>query len=128
MSQSKSFWDHPIEKIEEALSIRKQMAALQEKLSSLFSSDDEPATKGTSATGKGKRGGKRTMSPETIAKMRASQQARWANKKGSSVASDKAPASTAKKKKRKLSPEGRARIVAALKARHAAAKEKKAEK
>src|SRR5438270_5615536 len=84
---SKSFWEHPIATIEEALSIRKQIAALQDKLSSLFDSDDEPATKSKSSTRKG-----RKMSPATIARMRASQQARWAKKKGSSAATTKAPA------------------------------------
>ena len=115
---SKSFWDHPIEKIEEALSIRKQIAALQDTLSDLFGSEDKPATTRKTSPRKGKR----TMSAATIAKMRASQQARWAKKRAMSPASAKAPAA-APKKKRKLSPEGRARIVAALKARWAKKKQ-----
>ena len=73
---------------------------------------------------------KRKMSPATIAKMRASQQARWA-KKTVNVVSPldtivKSTTKLAKKTKRKLSPEGRASIVAAMKARWAA--KKKAEK
>jgi hypothetical protein len=32
-SPSKSFWDHPVAKLEEALSIRKQIASLQDTLS-----------------------------------------------------------------------------------------------
>jgi len=41
---SPSFWDHPIEKLEEALNLKKQIHALQAKLSSLFGGDDEEAT------------------------------------------------------------------------------------
>ena len=59
--------------------------------------------------------GKRFVSAESRAKMAAAQHARWARNNPS------APAN-APKKKGGLSPEGRARIVAALKARHAAAK------
>jgi hypothetical protein len=58
--------------------------------------------------------------------MAAAQHARWARKNGASAAPVAAPvkASASKPAKRKggLSPEGRARIVAALKARHAAAR------
>ena len=60
-------------------------------------------------------GGKRKFSEATKAKMRASQQARWAKIKGRAAK----PASAAPKKKRKLSAEGRAAIVAASKARWA---------
>jgi len=64
--------------------------------------------------------GKRFVSAESRAKMAAAQRARWARKNGAS-----APAAKPVKKKGGLSPEGRARIVAALKARHAAAKKAK---
>ena len=77
MPKSISFWNHPINKIEEALSIRKQIAALQAKLSGMFGSTDEDEPK---PAVKDKRSGKRTMSAATIAKMRAAQQARWAKK------------------------------------------------
>ena len=112
MPKSISFWNHPINKIEEALSIRKQIAALQAKLSGMFgaANEDEPAVEG-------KRGGKRTVSAATIAKMRAAQQARWANKRGA-TASKVAPARPAKKTG-KMSAAGRAAIVAAQKARWA---------
>lgn len=62
------------------------------------------------------RGGKRTFSEATKAKMRAAQKARWAKLKG------KAPAAatvSAPKKQRKMSAAGRAAIVAAAKARWA---------
>ena len=68
------------------------------------------------------RGGKRTMSEATKAKMRASQQARWAKlkgKSGSSPAPVAVPAPTAPKKKRKMSAAGKANIRAAVKARWA---------
>lgn len=66
--------------------------------------------------------GKRFVSAESRAKMAAAQHARWARKNGASVVTTAKPV----KKKGGLSPEGRARIVAALKARHAAAKKAKA--
>jgi hypothetical protein len=116
MPKSISFWNHPINKIEEALSIRKQIAALQAKLSGMFgaANEDEPAVKG-------KRGGKRTMSAATIAKMRAAQQARWAKKRGTTVTSAEiaAPAEPTKKGKRTMSAEARERIAAAQRARWA---------
>lgn len=119
-----SFWDHPIEKLEEALHLKKQIHALQEKLSSLFSSDETPAADQAAPAAKVSkpRGGKRVFSAATRAKMAASQKARHARKLGSAAPAPKAaPANAAAGgKKRNLSAEGRARIVAALKARHAA--------
>jgi hypothetical protein len=116
-----SFWDHPIEKLEEALHLKKQIHALQAKLSSLFGFDGDEVNNGrvaVAAKAPKARGGKRVFSAATRAKMAASQRARHAR----SLAGGAAPATKAVqgKKKRNLSPEGRARIVAALKARHAA--------
>lgn len=68
------------------------------------------------------RGGKRTFSAATKAKMAAAQKARWAKLKGEPAA---APAPAAKKK-RKMSAAGRAAIVAAAKARWARVKAAKA--
>src|SRR5260221_1340581 len=84
MPQTKSFWDHPIDTIEEALSIRKQIGALQEKLSSLFG--DHPPS--TASSSKPRR---RTMSAAARAKIAAAQRARWAKSKGTSSAASKAP-------------------------------------
>jgi hypothetical protein len=120
MSQSKSFWDHPIATIEEALSLKKQIAALQEKLGSLFGSDDgeKPKTKTIS-----KKGGKRTMSVEARERIAAAQRARWAKSKGTpTVAPKTATKAAATPKKEGLSPEGRAKLAAAMKARWAARK------
>ena len=67
------------------------------------------------------RGGKRTFSAATKAKMAAAQKARWAAKKGTADATKAvATASTpAPKKKRKMSAAGKANIRAAVKARWA---------
>lgn len=61
------------------------------------------------------RGGKRTFSAATKAKMRVAQQARWAKIKGKAGKTS----ATAPKKRRKLSAAGRAAIVASAKARWA---------
>lgn len=108
------FWDHPIENLEEALTIRKQIAALQKKLSNLFGSDDQgPATKRG-----GRKAGKRTMSTEARERIAAAQRARWAKLKGTSAtASKSATKSASASKRRGITPEGRARLAAAMKAR-----------
>src|SRR4051812_18373916 len=99
MSKS-SFWDHPIEKLEEALHLKKQIHALQEKLSSLFGSDDENAASGQGAVKVPKtRGGKRVFSAATRAKMAASQKARHAAKSGGTTPT---PAAATGKQKRNL--------------------------
>lgn len=69
------------------------------------------------------RGGRRTFTAATKAKMAAAQKARWAAKKKgvveSAVAPVAVPAPTATKKKRKMSAAGKANIIAAVKARWA---------
>src|SRR5688572_25316173 len=104
MSQSNSFWDHPIDKLEEALSLRKQIATLQDKLSGMFSSSESKPTATTSTAPRGRRGGKRTVSPEARARMAASQKARWAKlnqaKGGSSSTSSPAAGRAAQGSKR----------------------------
>ena len=113
MPQS-SFWDHPIDKLEQALSIRKQIAALQDKLSKLFGSDGgkTPKAKATAS----KRGGKRTMSAEARERIAAAQRARWAKSKGATTVAPKAKAKSAPASKKKgITPEGRAKLAAAMK-------------
>ena len=67
-----------------------------------------------------KRGGRRTFSAATKAKMAAAQKARWAVRKGVTVAATPATSSApAPKEKRKMSAAGRANIRAAVKARWA---------
>jgi hypothetical protein len=110
-----SFWEHPIDRLEEALSIRKQIAALQSKLGSLFGSDAPPST----AT---RKGGRRRMSPAARARIAAAQRARWAKQKGTTAAVAEIAVLTGSPKrrgKRIMAPEARERIAAAQRARWA---------
>lgn len=67
-----------------------------------------------------KRGGKRTFSAATKAKMAAAQKARWAKLKGkTTIPATASPSAPAVKKKRKMSAAGKANIRAAVKARWA---------
>ena len=104
--------------LRQALQLREQIEALQQKLGSILGGKESPPA----ASKKGKQGrpaGKRTVSPEARAKIAAAQQARWARVK--SAASPKAKAKTAAKKKG-ITAEGRARLSAAMQARWAAKK------
>ena len=79
------------------------------------------------------RGGKRTFSAATKAKMAAAQKARWAKKKGTADATKAVVPATpstsapAPKKKRKMSAAGKANIRAAVKARWAKVEAAKAQ-
>lgn len=106
-----SFQDLTTAQLKQALQIREQIESLREKLDALLGGA------GSSSTPK-KKVGKRTMSPATIEKMRAAQQARWAQLKGASTPV-KAPIKMVAKKK-VMSPEAKAKIAAAMKARWAA--------
>ena len=106
MSTSNSFWDHPIANIEEALHIRKQIDALQTRLSKLVG--------GTFTTlapkkSRGRKAGSTNKSP-TAATISA--------KTGTTPGKAKG----AVKKRTGLTPEGRARLAASMKARWAARK------
>jgi hypothetical protein len=110
--------------LQKALRIAEQIKKLEEELATVLGWEVGNGKKISASIPKAeRRGGKLVMSAETRAKMAASQQARWAGKKGPSTgpALEAAKAGKPAKKKRKLSAEGRARIVAALKARWAAA-------
>ena len=108
-----SIWDHPIETIEKALHIRKQIEVLEAKLREIYGDGRQPLFTEKPASGvKDGRKGKR--SPATIAKMKAAQQARWAKNKGAAPSPVKAT-----KKKHKFSAESRAKMAAAQKARWA---------
>ena len=137
MSKSNSsFWDHPISTIEKAVGIRKQIEALQSSLSQILGGAKEYVT--TAATGADRRKGKRSAAAR--AKMAAAQKARWAKKRAGTVATKApkaakgtkapkaakaAPAAKGPKKKRTMSPEARARIAAAQRARWAKQKASK---
>jgi hypothetical protein len=97
-----------LKKLEEAVGIRRQMEALEKRLSSLLE---------TSASRlRGQEGGKK-MSAATRAKIAAATRARWAKRKGTTV----------KSKKGGLTPAGRKRLSQLMKARWAA-KRKAAQK
>ena len=99
---SNSFWNHPIANIEEALHIRKQIDALQERLTKLVGGAIDivaPAKK------RGRKKGQKNA-PKAVATPAPSALKR---KKGS-------------KRKGGLTPEGRAKLAAAMKARWAARK------
>ena len=105
---SKFFWDHPIETIEKALHIRKQIEALNASLNELYGDGTQPLVIETPIRANDKRKGKRSAA--TRARMKAAQQARWAKKKGLSVAK-------AAKKRRVVSKASRAKMAAAQRAR-----------
>lgn len=116
-----SFWEHPIDRLEEALSIRKQIATLQDKLGSLFGGD-APAS-----TGGSRKGGRRRMSPAARSRIAAAQRARWAKQKGTTATGSGSALSAGRAKrrgKRTMSPEARERIAAAQRARWAKVKGK----
>jgi len=155
MSSLEAFLNHPIETLERALHIRRQIDQLNKVLKELFG--PTPVTlAGVQTTIPKKRGrpskakasvvaleghevgnglaasepkNKRKMSAAAKAKIAAAQRARWAKQKGTAgplmAVAMEMEEPKAKKKKRKLSPESRARIVAAVKARWAKAKKAK---
>ena len=114
-----------IAQLKQAITIAEQIEKLQTELAGLVGGSSSTASILKSASVSPlKKKGKRTMSPETIAKMRAAQQARWAKKKGTSgtaaaAAAPKAKATGTRKKRKTMSLEARAKIAAAAKARWA---------
>ena len=128
--------DLSLERLKEAVSIREQIDALQQRLSSLFggssqSSPRESTSSGesgaTTSPGRGRgrgRGGRRTMSPETRAKLAEAARRRWAS--GGNIGNNAggksggAKARGGAKRERRLSPAGRKAISDAMKARWAA--------
>ena len=118
-----------IEQLKQGLSISERIAALEAELKAIFGGSTSPNTtskvKATSGKVDGRRGKK---SPETIAKMRAAQRARFAmlrTAKGKTPSNQPDPAKVAtpaKKKRKPMSPEAKAKIADAMKARWAAAK------
>ena len=103
-----------LSQLQRGLAISEQIAALETELAAIFNGavPTKATPTMTAAQGDGRKG---KRSAATIAKMKASQQARWAKVKAPVVS--KAPV-----KKGGMSAEGRARIVAAQKARWAAKK------
>ena len=121
MSSLNDFLNHPIETLERALHIRKQIDRLNEALTELFG--PAPISLAGVQTEVPKRKGKRTMSAAGRARVAAAQPARWAKVKGSE------PAVTAKapmlKPKGRFSAAHRAKLAASAKARWARLKARK---
>jgi hypothetical protein len=107
-----SFLKHPIETLEQALHIRRQIDALQQQLSSLFGNHPPSLDAIPLKSGRVAKTGKRTMSPEARERIAAAQRARWAKSKGSSTAVAK-PAGKTTSGKRFVSAESRAKMAAA---------------
>ena len=144
MSSLDAFLNHPIETLEKALHIRRQIDQLNGVLKELFG-PSPVSLAGIQTSTPAKRGRPRKvmvdpspavearkprkMSAAGRARIVAAQKARWAqvkaNKSPVVVEAPQEKVSSTKKKKRKLSPEARARIVAAVKARWAKAKKAK---
>ena len=101
-----------LKKLEEAVGIRRQMEALEKRLSSLLE-DSVPSLRGGES-------GKR-VSASTRAKLAAAAKARWAMRRGQGTAS------SINSKKGGLTPAGRKRLSQIMKARWAA-KRKAAQK
>src|SRR5690349_7367655 len=112
------FLNHPIETLERALHIRRQIDQLNESLKELLGSTSASLLEVLPAT-MTKRRGRRKMSAAARAKIAAAQRARWAKQKGTA---SEAPAPKAKNKGGGMSAAGRARIAAAQKARWAKVK------
>jgi hypothetical protein len=113
-TSSSSFWDHPVKNIEEALHIRKQIEALQDKLSKIIGGTLNNITPAEPKTPKSKK---------TAAAKPTSQ----TSKAPAASASKSATKKPAAKKKSTMSPEARAKIAEAQKARWAAKREAAAE-
>jgi len=117
--------------LRQALQLSEQIESLQQRLNSILGGggSSTPSSSTKSAAGGSSLKG-RKLSPATLRKMRAAQQARWekirgGNAGGASKAAgaSKSAASTQKKKSGGgMTPEQRARISATLKARWAAKK------
>src|SRR5947209_11542997 len=109
MAKEHSFWNAPVDRLKEALDIRTQIAALEDKLSSLFGGTSRKSSVGS-------RKGRRTMSPEGRARVAAAQRARWAKQKGEATS---APPRKGQRGRRSMSAAARAKIAQAQRARWA---------
>jgi len=141
MANQSSFWDHPLQTLREAVSIKEQISALEQRLHSLFGGgSSSPGKTGsaprarTSAAGESvaatparRRKRKGQLSDAGRARLSAAMKARWAARRaqlsgGSSTSGGAASAAGSRrgKKRRKMSDAARAKISAAAKARWAA--------
>ena len=102
------------DQLRQALQLSEQIESLQQRLDSILGGSSTTTSAKSTTGGSPLKG--RKLSPATLRKMRAAQQARWAKIKGPSAKSQGAAKFTAQpaSKKEQLSPEGRARLVAAM--------------
>jgi hypothetical protein len=103
-----------IDQLKQAVIVAEEIQKLEAQLTAVLNGSSAPAPAKSPAE-KGRKG-KRKMSPATIAKMKAAQQARWAKKKGSTLTP--APATEASKpakKERKMSAKAQKKRRAAKK-------------
>lgn len=118
-----------------ALEISQQLESLESELQSILQGvGSAPAAAATytpraaapsvfsAPAVKSGRGGKRTISAASRQKMAEAQRRRWAKSSGSSAPAAAKSAPAAKSGRKGLTPEGRARLAAAMAARWAAAK------
>src|SRR5438067_8801398 len=111
------------DQLRQALQLSEQIESLQQRLSSILGGSSAATTSSGTTKGGGSPLKGRKMSPATLRKMRAAQQARWAKIKGPNAkpgGAAKSAVSTQKKRGGGMTPAQRAKISAALKARWAA--------
>ena len=113
--------DLSLQKLNQAVSIRQQITALERRLAGLFGSSGAVGASTVSSPGarRGRKTGRRPMSAATRAKLATAAKARWAKRKGSAAGAStttKAPG----RKKGGLSAAGRKKLSDAMKARWAA--------
>lgn len=104
------------DQLKRGLHIAEQIAALEAEMNAIFQGKAVSSAVSHAATSK--KGGRRKLSAQAIANIRAAQQKRWAKVKGTEAAAAPTPV----KKKGGLTPAGRAKLAAAMKKRWAAAR------
>ena len=101
-----------LDQLKRGLAISEQIAALEAEMASIFNGAAPSSTaKATPPQSDGRKG---KRSPATIAKMKASQQARWAKIKGAKAPAKAKAETTAKQKRKPMSPETKAKLAAAM--------------
>lgn len=111
--------DLSLKQLEEAVGLRRQIDALEGRLTSLLRGNGMSSSKVSSSAGAKTDGRRRKMSAATRAKIAAAARARWAKVRGSGAA--KSPAKkTGARKRGRMSPAARKRLSEMMKARWAA--------
>ena len=124
------------EQLRRAVAIKEQIESLEKELHRLLTgaavapTEPTPAPAPPARAVRGRRGGRRRLSPEARARIAEAARRRWALRKGISMAAAtpaeadasaaSAEAVAARARRRRMSPEGRRRIIEAQKRRWAA--------